>query len=91
MDTITALNNFRILKASFFIIIFRSETMQTLAKALAPTYMRMGGTSADFLTFSEENIEMRQNTPWDLPYVRGERDAYYNLQKDLNNYTMTGT
>lgn len=84
MDTIIALNYFRFLKASLFFI-FRSETMQTLAKALAPSYMRMGGTSADFLTFSEENIEMPQNTPWDLP------DAYYNLQKDLNNYTMTGT
>lgn len=56
-----------------------SPKVKTLAKALSPCYLRVGGTSADFLQFS---LKSNPNRQYD------QSEIFFTDRKHLSNFTM---
>lgn len=91
-------NQYQLNHFSFFH--FSSKPLQTLAKALAPCYLRLGGTSADFLTFDPNGDGTERNDG--LTDLQAWQDEEYNFdhledtiinfetKKHFKNFTLTG-
>ena len=45
-----------------FLHLFSSPRVQTLLRGLSPAYLRLGGTSADYVVFSNEPVEVFENS-----------------------------
>ncbi|MCG8621646.1 MAG: hypothetical protein MJE68_06555 [Proteobacteria bacterium] len=60
-----------------------------MAKALAPTMLRIGGTDEDFLLFSKNNTDIKQQLSPKIDY-----NTYYSnklRREDLQNFSMSAS
>ena len=89
-----------------FRVISRSEKVKTLASALTPCYLRVGGTDADFLIFDDGMGRKRDTDIWNSTYTtskfirevlshmyprsRSRFKRDIGLDRDYTNFTMSG-
>ncbi|XP_059145604.1 heparanase-like [Physella acuta] len=70
---------------------FTSKKLQNMAMALSPANVRLGGTSADFLTFDPDGPDSQSK--WGKNYVQNKYDSGLfdkSWSKDRKNFTMSG-
>ena len=81
-----------------FVIFHRSARLKTLGSALAPCYVRIGGTAADYLIFDPTLTRGPQTNRVTTPIVKDDDlqldtcDGWRFCEpKPENNFTMTGS
>ena len=72
-----------------------SKKLQTIAAALSPTFIRFGGTYADFLHFDPDGVESLLPAQWSQEKRDMEQtfdSGYFDVPFDTTvaNFTMTG-
>lgn len=71
------------------VVVFRSKALQSLAFGLAPNFLRVGGTAADFLIFKSNSNAVQKNDSKSHSDVWNWKDNLYYRHSDVN-FTFNG-
>lgn len=77
------------IQSNWYGIDLKSPQLLSLAKALAPAMLRIGGTAQDFILFSENNTDTKQSLSPKIDY-----NTYYSHKlkfEDLQNFVMSAS